>query len=471
MLSEPATATGASSPASSSASSPAATMSPGCEQDPARDLPPQRGPAQQELQVHREVLELLQSARCASPPPPRRPARSAIRCSYQPIASASSCERRAHARERARPRGQLVRRLVVLVEAHHTSRQVVRRTSSEPSRSRAPARRGGAGAAARRGPAPRSSSVTPGPPPRARPARTASVAVLVGRARRRQQVDRGRADLADDHADRHVAGAARAPAWPRRPPCSAGLADLVGPVGIVERSRPSARTAAARSRSAPATSGGTFSSRLSARIVPRASTRTLRTARSTWLGGVGVGLDDPARAPPRRGVAGRLAAHVDRLGEAVDRLVDRPRAHERRLGELRVAVLDRVRDVLERRRQLLQHRPPRAPDHLDRMRRAARSALTISATPPPTSASSERAKSKPSVGGCSVATSAADTAAWVASICPLPRKIATDVASSTTSASCAAPVPIWSTSRSATAIPSATPKRDLGGPAARAGRR
>jgi hypothetical protein len=57
-----------------------------------------------------------------------------------------------------------------------------------------------------------------------------------------------------------------------------------------------------------------------------------------------------------------------------------------------------------------------------------------------------------------VATSAAETAACVASICPLPRKIAADVARSTTSASWAAPVPIWSTRRSATAIPSATPK-------------
>ena len=56
-----------------------------------------------------------------------------------------------------------------------------------------------------------------------------------------------------------------------------------------------------------------------------------------------------------------------------------------------------------------------------------------------------------------MATSAAETAACVASICPLPRKIAAEVASATTSASWAVPVPIWSTSRSATAIPSATP--------------
>ena len=63
----------------------------------------------------------------------------------------------------------------------------------------------------------------------------------------------------------------------------------------------------------------------------------------------------------------------------------------------------------------------------------------------------------PSVGGWRVATSAADTAACVASICPLPRKMASAVASITTSASWAGPTPIASTSRSPTAIPTATP--------------
>ena len=85
------------------------------------------------------------------------------------------------------------------------------------------------------------------------------------------------------------------------------------------------------------------------------------------------------------------------------------------------------------------------------------SALTSSATLPPVSASRKRSKVTPSVGGCSVATSAAETAAWEASICPLPRKIASAVASITTSESCAAPTPMPSTSRSPTAIPSATP--------------
>ena len=63
----------------------------------------------------------------------------------------------------------------------------------------------------------------------------------------------------------------------------------------------------------------------------------------------------------------------------------------------------------------------------------------------------------PSVGGWIVATSAADTAAWLASIWPLPRKIASEIESITTSASCAAPTPIARTSRSPTAIPTATP--------------
>ena len=56
-----------------------------------------------------------------------------------------------------------------------------------------------------------------------------------------------------------------------------------------------------------------------------------------------------------------------------------------------------------------------------------------------------------------VATSAAETAAWPANICPLPSKSASAVASMTTSASCAAPTPIAITSRSPTAIPTATP--------------
>ena len=85
-------------------------------------------------------------------------------------------------------------------------------------------------------------------------------------------------------------------------------------------------------------------------------------------------------------------------------------------------------------------------------------ALTSSATAAPISASSEREKLKAPVGGCRVATSAADTAACVASSVPLPRKMATDVASSTTTPAAPGPVPISSTSRSATAIPSATPK-------------
>ena len=63
----------------------------------------------------------------------------------------------------------------------------------------------------------------------------------------------------------------------------------------------------------------------------------------------------------------------------------------------------------------------------------------------------------PSTGGCSVATRAAETAAWVASIWPLPRNSAIEVASITTSASWPAPTPIASTSRSPIAMPSATP--------------
>jgi hypothetical protein len=77
--------------------------------------------------------------------------------------------------------------------------------------------------------------------------------------------------------------------------------------------------------------------------------------------------------------------------------------------------------------------------------------------PPPISASTKRAADSPSPGGCSTAISTAETAAWVAKICPLPRNTAVAIASSTTSASAPAPGPVSSTRPSATAIPTATP--------------
>jgi hypothetical protein len=83
--------------------------------------------------------------------------------------------------------------------------------------------------------------------------------------------------------------------------------------------------------------------------------------------------------------------------------------------------------------------------------------LTISAMMAPVSESRKRTNVKPSVGGWIVATKAADTAACVASMCPLPRNSASAIASITTIASCAAPTPIASTSRSPTAMPTATP--------------
>ena len=83
--------------------------------------------------------------------------------------------------------------------------------------------------------------------------------------------------------------------------------------------------------------------------------------------------------------------------------------------------------------------------------------MTSSAVPPPIRASSALANVTPSVGGWSVATSAADTAACWANICPEPSSRATVMASATTRASCQAPVPTTSTRRSPTAIPSVTP--------------
>ena len=85
------------------------------------------------------------------------------------------------------------------------------------------------------------------------------------------------------------------------------------------------------------------------------------------------------------------------------------------------------------------------------------SALIASAMLPPSSASTPRANETPPSGGCSVATSAAETAACWANIWPDPSSSATDIASATTSASCHQPVPSPITSRSAIAIPSVTP--------------
>src|SRR5829696_4538171 len=78
--------------------------------------------------------------------------------------------------------------------------------------------------------------------------------------------------------------------------------------------------------------------------------------------------------------------------------------------------------------------------------------------PPPSRASTARANDTPSSGGCKVATSAADTAACWANICPDPSSSATVIESETTTASCHQPSPSWITSRSATAIPSVTPR-------------
>ena len=93
-----------------------------------------------------------------------------------------------------------------------------------------------------------------------------------------------------------------------------------------------------------------------------------------------------------------------------------------------------------RRRRPPARRPARAARAGPRGARASpgrpggTSALTSSAMPPPISASSARANVTPSVGGCSVATSAAETAACWANIWPEPSSSATVMASATTSA-------------------------------------
>ena len=85
------------------------------------------------------------------------------------------------------------------------------------------------------------------------------------------------------------------------------------------------------------------------------------------------------------------------------------------------------------------------------------SAPTIRATPAPISASTARANVTPSVGGCSVATRAAETAACCANMTPEPSSRATLIVNPTTTASCHQPTPIAVMTRSPMAMPSVTP--------------
>ena len=84
---------------------------------PLRDLAPQRRPPQQELEVHAEVLELLALGVAHDRP------RLAVGLDGEALLVPADRlgllgQRRAQARERARLLGQLLGRLVVLVEAH-----------------------------------------------------------------------------------------------------------------------------------------------------------------------------------------------------------------------------------------------------------------------------------------------------------------------------------------------------------------
>ena len=164
---------------------------------------------------------------------------------------------------------------------------------------------------------------------------------------------------------------------------------------VLERSRRSARTAAASSRTASAICGGTFSSSRTARIVPRASTRTLRTARSIRAAAVGVVARRGRGAPPRRRVERRLARHA-RPPRRSGRSAHRSRARAR--GPRR-----RARGRARRSPPRCRRASPPAPRARGRAARriiatgsaGSRSALTSSATVPPTSASRKRANVTP----------------------------------------------------------------------------
>ncbi|OLM34293.1 hypothetical protein Ae717Ps2_5189 [Pseudonocardia sp. Ae717_Ps2] len=76
---------------------------------------------------------------------------------------------------------------------------------------------------------------------------------------------------------------------------------------------------------------------------------------------------------------------------------------------------------------------------------------------PPISASMQRSIPPVSVGGSSVVTSTAETAAWLTNNVPPSVKTATTSASATTSTSCQRPLPIRAISRSPTSTPMLTP--------------
>ena len=89
--------------------------------------------------------------------------------------------------------------------------------------------------------------------------------------------------------------------------------------------------------------------------------------------------------------------------------------------------------------------------------RGRSSCVTTSAITPPTSASRKRSGVNPLPGGSSATTNTADTAACDTNSDPAPSSSAVAIARPTTAPICQKPVPINTTSASATPIPTATP--------------
>ena len=169
-----------------------------------------------------------------------------------------------------------------------------------------------------------------------------------------------------------------------------------------------------------------------------------------------VALEAVERAAPAERDARGVARGRERRAEVLVERVEPRDGRQRPLRLLLVAV-PRARRRSARARRRAGRAPGRAP-----RARAARdppagaAALTPSAVAPPTSASSERSKSKPS-GGWSVATRTADAPAWVASSGPPPTSVAASIARPVTTPTCQVPVPMPATSRSAIAMPTETP--------------
>ena len=242
---------------------------------------------------------------------------------------------------------------------------------------------------------------------------------------------RAREVVVRELVERRLVAARRRGWWPWRRRAAPGP-DGVGAPGVVQ-GLAEGRHASASSRIASATGAGS-------------SSRAPRTRRGRARGRCGP----PGRSAPRRRRRGRRCRASRRRGGASARSRGRPRAPPRgrprarrvarpqqpRLGVLDVARLERRGDVLRAPRRA-RPAPVGGRRTIRRVGGQHERADGQRRRPPPTSVDEARAR-EAVAGGCSVATSAAETAACWAKIWPEP-STQRRTSRATTSASCPSP--------------------------------